>query len=58
MSTHQKGNTTPVTLEQMVAKTCFCKLREYCEDKSSAECLQHRNIYAEFMAKKHTEHLG
>jgi hypothetical protein len=58
MTTHLKGNTLPVTLEQMVAKTCFCKLREYCEDKNSAECLLHRNIYAEFMAKKHTEHLG
>ncbi|MGV3581938.1 MAG: hypothetical protein ACO1N8_06500 [Methylophilus sp.] len=58
MTTQQKGNTTPVTLEQMVAKTCFCKLREYCEDKNSVECMRNRNIYAEFMAKKHSEHLG
>jgi hypothetical protein len=48
MTTHQNGNTAPVTLE----------LREYCEDKNSAVCLLHRNIYAEFMAKKHTEQLG
>jgi len=39
-------------LEQIVANTCFCKLREQCLDKSSAECLKHRNIYQEFMQAK------
>lgn len=38
----------PTTLEQMVANTCFCKLRETCPDKNSSECMRHRNIYAEF----------
>lgn len=38
----------PETLEQMVANTCFCKLRETCPDKNSSECMRHRNIYAEF----------
>jgi hypothetical protein len=57
MTTHQKNNIAPVTLEQMVAKTCFCKLREYCEDKNGADCMLHKNIYAEFMAKKHAPHL-
>ncbi len=37
------------TLEAMVAKTCFCKLREICEDKTSPECLKHKNLYAEAM---------
>jgi len=40
------------TLEALVAKTCFCKLRTFCEDKNSAECLKHKNIYAEFMQEK------
>jgi len=40
------------TLEALVAKTCFCKLRTFCEDKSSDECLKHKNIYAEFMQEK------
>ena len=40
------------SLEQMVANTCFCKLRERCEDKNSSECMRHRNIVAEFMTKK------
>lgn len=39
---------SPKTLEQMVANTCFCKLRETCPDKNSSECMRHRNIYAEF----------
>ncbi len=39
----------------MVANTCFCKLRERCEDKNSIECLRHRNIVAEFMAAKHNK---
>jgi hypothetical protein len=41
------------TLEQMVANTCFCKLRTSCSDKNSSECMQHTNIYAEFMLQKH-----
>lgn len=36
-------------LEEMMATTCFCKLREKCDDKDSAECLKHRNLYAEAM---------
>jgi len=43
---------TATTLEQVVANTCFCKLREQCPDKSSSECLKHRNIYQEFMQTK------
>lgn len=45
-----KSNTknSPVNLEQMVANTCFCKLRETCPDKNSSDCMRHRNIYAEF----------
>lgn len=53
MKTAQKSNTKIETLEQMVANTCFCKLREHCADKNSATCMRHRNIYAEFMAQKH-----
>lgn len=40
------------TLEQMLAKTCFCKLREFCDDKNSSECLRNKNIYDEFMQQK------
>jgi hypothetical protein len=39
-------------LENTVLKSCFCKLREFCPDKQSAECYQHRNIYKEFMAQQ------
>lgn len=38
---------SPVTLEQMVANTCFCKLKETCPDKNNSDCMRHRNIYAE-----------
>ncbi|MDZ4099868.1 MAG: hypothetical protein U1E13_14405 [Methylophilaceae bacterium] len=41
-----------ISLQELVANTCFCKLREQCPDKSSAECMAHRNIYAEFMLAK------
>lgn len=41
-----------MTLEQMVANTCFCKLRTSCSDKNSSDCMQHKNIYAEFMLQK------
>jgi hypothetical protein len=58
MTANQKSNKAPVTLEQMIADTCFCKLREHCYDKNSTECMQHRNIYAEFMAQKRAEHLS
>ena len=40
------------TLEEMVNITCFCKLKEFCIDKNSSECMRHRNIYQEFMATK------
>ena len=40
------------TLEQMLAKTCFCKLREFCDDKNSSDCLRNKNIYDEFMQQK------
>lgn len=39
-------------LEAQVKKTCFCKLREVCDDKNSATCMKHRNIFAEFMLSK------
>lgn len=39
-------------LEEVMAKTCFCKLRESCPDKTSPECLKERNIYKEFMQKQ------
>ena len=55
--TSQKDNTQEAnTLEQLVAHTCFCKLRTHCHDKSSGECLKHKNLYAEFMAQKRIEH--
>lgn len=40
------------TLNDMVAMACFCKLREICIDKTSTECMKHRNIYQEFMHSK------
>ena len=46
---NDRPNSSLKALEEMVAKTCFCKLRTKCEDKNSAECLQHRNLYAEAM---------
>lgn len=39
--------TTLEILEQILAESCDCKLREKCLDKSSADCLKHRNLYAE-----------
>jgi hypothetical protein len=36
-------------LEALAAETCFCKLREKCTDKTSPDCLKHRNMYAEAM---------
>jgi hypothetical protein len=47
---HHAINAHQVTnLDEMVAMTCFCKLRETCVDKTSAACMKHRNIYQEFM---------
>lgn len=46
------SNTGCTTLEQMVANTCFCKLKTSCSDKNSSECMQNKNIYAEFMLQK------
>jgi hypothetical protein len=45
-------NRASIGLEELVANTCFCKLREQCTDKNSAECMAHRNLYAEFMAAR------
>jgi hypothetical protein len=42
----------PTSLEEMVANTCYCKLRKSCPDKTSSECMQHRNIYQEFMCNR------
>jgi hypothetical protein len=44
------------SLDELVANTCFCKLKASCPDKNSSECMRHRNIYAEFMAQKREEH--
>lgn len=45
-------NNTLATLEMLVAQRCDCKLRTQCIDKNSADCLKHRNIYAEEMLKR------
>ncbi len=47
----QRNNTLAI-LEELVANSCDCKLRAKCEDKNSADCLKHRNIYAEEMLKR------
>lgn len=39
--------TTLEILEQILAESCDCKLREKCFDKTSPDCLKHRNIYQE-----------
>jgi len=53
MSVNKPADESQVTtLEALVAKTCFCKLRTFCEDKNSPDCLKHKNIYAEFMQEK------
>lgn len=46
---NDRPNSSLKALEEMVAKTCFCKLRTNCEDKNNTKCLQHRNLYAEVM---------
>ena len=45
-------NNTLAMLEKLVANSCDCKLRVKCDDKNSADCLKHRNIYAEEMLKR------
>lgn len=55
MAIKPKRHTEITSLEQMVANTCFCKLRERCADKNSSECMRHRNIVAEFMCTKHNK---
>jgi hypothetical protein len=53
MATNLNSNQPVLTsLEQMVAQTCFCKLRATCADKSGERCLANKNLYAEFMAEK------
>jgi len=54
---NQEINKGAVTLEEMVAHACFCKLRAICYDKNSSECMRKRNIYAEFMANKHIKNI-
>ena len=51
-STHvsaQAGNGMLLKLEQLIRQSCDCKLRTYCADKTSQNCLKHRNLYAEAM---------
>lgn len=45
-------NNMLASLEKLVAESCHCKLRAKCIDKNSADCLKHRNIYAEEMLKR------
>jgi hypothetical protein len=47
VNTHHSN--TLAVLEKVIAKSCECKLREFCPDKTSADCLKHRNLYAEAM---------
>lgn len=44
-------------LEGVIAKSCECKLREFCLDKNSMDCLKHRNLYAEYMQARHMQQL-
>jgi ribosomal protein S14 len=46
------GGNSHMNLDDMVKKTCFCKLRERCEDKDSHHCMRNRNIYQEFMLSR------
>lgn len=55
MATNPKIDTQITSLAQMVAVTCFCKLRERCDDKDSTKCMRNRNIVGEFMAAKHNK---
>ena len=40
------------SIEKIITNTCFCKLRSFCPDKTSSNCLKHHNIYQEFMKNK------
>ena len=43
------GNAMLLKLEELIANSCACKLRTHCPDKTSPDCLKHRNLYAEAM---------
>jgi hypothetical protein len=58
MTKDENNNAVLAPLESLVANTCFCKLKEKCEDKNSTECMRERNIYAEFMAQKNSNNLS
>lgn len=45
----ENSQTSLSHLEEIMAKTCFCKLRESCPDKTSGDCLKECNVYNEFM---------
>ena len=47
--TSSHSSNTLAVLEKMVEESCDCKLRAKCLDKTSADCLKHRNLYAEAM---------
>ena len=53
-SATQTGNGMLLKLEQLVLQSCECKLRTHCPDKTSADCLKHRNLYAEAMQARRT----
>lgn len=46
------ANIAKMTLDDIVSSTCFCKLREHCQDKASDECMRNSNIYQAFMLSK------
>jgi hypothetical protein len=52
MDIQNKDHSVLKALEEVVAKSCFCKLRESCLDRNSCDCYQNRNIYKEFMAQQ------
>jgi len=52
-----RSNTLAI-LEKVIADSCECKLRAKCEDKNSADCLKHKNIYAEAMQKLQTHRVN
>lgn len=53
----QHHSNTLADLEKVIAKSCECKLRAFCPDKNSADCLKHRNLYAEDMQARHIAQL-
>ena len=52
MAETTKTANQPTNLDEMLAKTCFCKLKEFCPDKNSADCMRDHNIYDAFMQQK------